>query len=141
METKPKKKRKPPVYPPISTTERAKELGRLGGIKSGIRRRERIAMREVCEKRLNEKLSNGKSVQQNLIEKAEELCFGNTAKLTDLVKFLEFLRDTSGQKPVERVAQTDTDGNDVPQNDLSKVPTETLIEMAKAAGVADADKK
>lgn len=134
---------KPNVKLPPMTSERAKVVGRLGGLKTAQNRRERKALREVVEERLNAKLRNGKTVQQTLIEKAEELCLNKGAKLTDLVKFLEFLRDTSGQKPVEKVAQTDANGNDVPVNDLSKVDQKTLIEMAKAAGVVndDADKE
>ena len=132
-------KLRPRVKLPPLTSEKAKIVGRMGGLKAAQNRRERKAMKDVIEARLNEKLSNGKTVQENLIERAEKLCFGNQAKLTDLVKFLEFLRDTAGQKPVARVAQKDTAGNDVPKNDLSKVDTATLIEMAKAAGVADDD--
>lgn len=50
------------------------------------------------------------------------------------VRAFEVIRDTIGEKPVDKVAQTDGEGNDVPKNDLSKIPTETLLKMAKAAG-------
>ena len=118
--------------------EEAKKRGKNGGKKSAQVRRERKMLRQVAEEKLTEIMSNGKTMQDNLIQKAAKLAFED-AKLSDVIKFLEFMRDTSGQKPVEKVAQTDGEGNDVPKNDLSKVDTATLIEMAKAAGVADDD--
>ena len=58
------------------------------------------------------------------------------------VRAFETVRDTIGQKPVDRVAQTTSDGKDIPVNDLSKVPTATLLQMAERAGVnVDADEK
>lgn len=118
--------------------EEAKKRGKNGGKKSAQVRRERKMLRQVAEEKLTEIMSNGKTMQDNLIQKAAKLAFED-AKLSDVIKFLEFMRDTAGQKPVDKVAQTDTAGNDVPKNDLSKVDTATLIEMAKAAGVADDD--
>ena len=106
--------------------EEAKKRGKNGGKKSAQVRRERKMLRQVAEEKLTEIMSNGKTMQED-------------AKRSDVIKFLEFMRDTAGQKPVDKVAQTDTLGNDVPKNDLSKVDTATLIEMAKAAGVADDD--
>lgn len=118
--------------------EEAKKRGKNGGKKSAQVRRERKMLRQVAEEKLTEIMSNGKTMQDNLIQKAAKLAFED-AKLSDVIKFLEFMRDTAGQKPVDKVAQTDAAGNDVPKNDLSKVDTATLIEMAKAAGVADDD--
>ena len=118
--------------------EEAKKRGKNGGKKSAQVRRERKMLRQVAEEKLTEIMSNGKTMQDNLIQKAAKLAFED-GKLSDVIKFLEFMRDTAGQKPVDKVAQTDAAGNDVPKNDLSKVDTATLIEMAKAAGVADDD--
>ena len=118
--------------------EEAKKRGKNGGKKSAQVRRERKMLRQVAEEKLTEIMSNGKTMQDNLIQKAAKLAFED-AKLSDVIKFLEFMRDTAGQKPVDKVAQTDAAGNDVPKNDLSKVDTATLIEMAKAAGIADDD--
>lgn len=113
--------------------EEAKKRGKNGGKKSAQVRRERKMLRQVAEEKLTEIMSNGKTMQDNLIQKAAKLAFED-GKLSDVIKFLEFMRDTSGQKPVDKVAQTDGEGNDVPKNDLSKIPTETLLKMAKAAG-------
>lgn len=113
--------------------EELKKRQSNGGKKSAQVRRERKMLRQVAEEKLTEIMSNGKTMQDNLIQKAAKLAFEDS-KLSDVIKFLEFMRDTSGQKPVDKVAQTDGEGNDVPRNDLSKIPTETLLKMAKAAG-------
>lgn len=115
------------------TSEEAKRRGSNGGKKSVASRREKKMLRQVAEEKLTEIMSNGKTMQDNLIQKAAKLAFEDS-KLSDVIKFLEFMRDTSGQKPVDKVAQTDGEGNDVPKNDLSKIPTATLLKMAKAAG-------
>lgn len=113
--------------------EELKKRQSNGGKKSAQVRRERKMLRQVAEEKLTEIMSNGKTMQDNLIQKAAKLAFED-GKLSDVIKFLEFMRDTAGQKPVDKVAQTDGEGNDVPRNDLSKIPTETLLKMAKAAG-------
>ena len=103
--------------------EEAARMGRNGGKKSVQKRRERKALKE----QLLLLLENGNAQEQlctSLLEKA----------LSGDVRAFEVIRDTIGEKPVDKVAQTDGDGNDVPKNDLSKIPTETLLKMAKAAG-------
>lgn len=34
-------------------------------------------------------------------------------RLKDIIALLVFLRDTSGQKPVDKIAETDSQGNDL----------------------------
>ena len=108
---------------PPRTKSEARERGKKGGKKSGEARRERKALKE----QLLLLLETGNARQ--------ELCTALLDKaLSGDVRAFEVIRDTIGEKPVEKVAQTDGDGNDVPKNDLSKVPTEILLQMAKAAG-------
>lgn len=103
--------------------EEAKKRGQNGGKKSGESRRKRKALKEQLLLLL--KTGNAqKELCTALLEKA----------LSGDVKAFEVIRDTIGEKPVDKVAQTDGEGNDVPKNDLSKIPTETLLKMAKAAG-------
>lgn len=107
--------------------EEAKKRGQNGGKKSGESRRERKALKEQLLLLL--KTGNAqKELCTALLEKA----------LSGDVRAFEVIRDTIGEKPVDKVAQTDGNGNDVPKNDLSKVPMEVLLKMAKAAG-ADID--
>ena len=104
--------------------EEATRRGSKGGKKSVQKRRERKALKE----QLLLLLETGNAQEQlctSLFEKA----------LSGDVRAFEVIRDTIGEKPVDKVAQTDGEGNDVPKNDLSKIPTETLLKMAKEAGV------
>lgn len=105
-----------------------------GGKKSAKVRRERKMLRQVAEEKLTEIMSNGKSLQENLVQKLIVGALASDAKVKETLDVFVALRDTAGQKPVDKVAQTDGEGNDVPKNDLSKIPTETLLKMAKAAG-------
>lgn len=103
--------------------EEATKRGSKGGKKSVQKRRERKALKE----QLLLLLETGNA--------QEELCTSLFEKaLSGDVRAFEVIRDTIGEKPVDKVAQTDGEGNDVPRNDLSKIPTETLLKMAKAAG-------
>ena len=112
--------------------DEAAKNGQRGGKKSGEIRRRRKTLREdlIALLKTVKTTTDGKekTVQEgilaSLIMKA----------LTGDVKAFEVIRDTIGEKPVDKVAQTDGEGNDVPRNDLSKIPTETLLKMAKAAG-------
>lgn len=106
-----------------------------GGKKSAQVRRELKMLRQVAEEKLTEIMSNGKSLQENLVQKLIVGALASGAKVKETLDVFVALRDTSGQKPVDKVAQTDGEGNDVPVNDLSKIPTETLLKMAQAAGV------
>ena len=110
---------------PIRTKSEARERGKKGGIKSVEKRRERKALKEQLLLLL-ETGDTAESICAALIEKA----------LTGDVRAFETIRDTIGEKPVDKVAQTDGEGNDIPKNDLSKIPTETLLEMAKAAVIS-----
>ena len=108
---------------PVRTKGEARRRGANGGKKSGESRRKRKALKE----QLLLLLETGNA--------QEELCTALFAKaLSGDVRAFEVIRDTIGEKPVDKVAQTDGEGNDVPRNDLSKIPTETLLKMAKAAG-------
>lgn len=105
------------------TAEEAARMGRNGGKKSVQKRRERKALKE----QLLLLLETGNAQEQLCTSLFEKAVSGD-------VRAFEVIRDTIGEKPVDKVAQTDGEGNDVPRNDLSKIPTETLLKMAKAAG-------
>lgn len=119
-------------YTSNQNRDEAKKNGRKGGKKSGETRRRRKTLREdllallktVRETPEGEEKTLQDGILTALIMKA----------LSGDVKAFEVIRDTIGEKPVDKVAQTDGEGNDVPKNDLSKIPTETLLKMAKAAG-------
>lgn len=87
--------------------EEAREFGRRGGKRSGEARRERKALRECLDLLLRESVAgaDGKKhtradmISVALVEKA----------LSGDVKAFEVIRDTVGEKPVERVAVAEVD--------------------------------
>lgn len=108
---------------PVRSGNEARELGRKGGLKSGEVRRQKAELRKLgytgieSFDKLNELQS--KAIAKGNINaalKAEEL----KGKLAGLY--------------IEKVAQTKTDGSDIPVNDLSKVPTNVLLQMAERVG-------
>lgn len=77
------------------STSEARERGKKGGIKSGEARREKRLLKDLLEEALLIKTDTGNKyidITNALIKQAEE---GN-------VKAYETIRDTLGQKPVEK---------------------------------------
>lgn len=77
---------------PVRTKEEARERGRKGGIKSGEKRRERKTIREE----LLLLLSTGNNQKKMSVAVLEKAMAGDT-------KAFEVIRDTIGEKPVEKV--------------------------------------
>ena len=79
------------------TESEQREIRRRGGKKSGEKRRLRKSFREATKYLLNEKDENGETaiyrIVMRMIAEAES---GST-------KAAEFLRDTSGEKPAEKI--------------------------------------
>lgn len=97
------------------TQEEARELGRKGGIASGIARKEKKRMKDTINSILQMTLNPGTEADLDQIKSFTELKGKNLtveqalilqqvqkAKNGDL-QALTFLRDTSGQKPVEQI--------------------------------------
>ncbi|MGN0022651.1 MAG: hypothetical protein ACI352_01280 [Elusimicrobiaceae bacterium] len=115
---------------PVRSVSEARKKGRKGGVASGKKRRELKAFKDLLEAGLRQeiKTESGKSytraeyIALKLIKNAEN---GN-------IKAFEVVRDTIGQKPADKVeSKTEISVG----KDLSKLSTETLIKMAKAAAV------
>lgn len=112
------------------TKSEQRKIAQKGGIASGKKRRELKAFKDLLEAGLSQeiKTESGKSytraeyIALKLIKNAEN---GN-------IKAFEVIRDTIGQKPADKVeSKTEISAG----KDLSKLSTETLIKMAKAAAV------
>lgn len=89
--------------------KKARELGAKGGIASGEARRKKrdlkLAMQalleaEVTDKKTGETMSGAEAIAMAQYKKA----------LKGDAKAFELVRDTSGQKPVEKVEQVNIDG-------------------------------
>ncbi|MBR1777284.1 MAG: hypothetical protein IJ752_01705 [Alphaproteobacteria bacterium] len=86
------------------TKSEAKRRGKNGGKKSGEARRERKALKE----RLLLLLETGDTAESVAVALINKALSGN-------VRAFEVIRDTIGEKPVDKVAQTDGSGKDIPR--------------------------
>ena len=94
------------------TKEEAKAISRKGGINSGKARRNKALLKDcinilmeqkTLDPKTGKKVTGAEQLAVNLWLKA--LSEGDTAKAA---KAFEVLRDTSGQKPADKVEQTNT---------------------------------
>lgn len=84
----------------IPTSSEARENGRRGGKASGEARRRKKLLRECLEELLEREMTDKSG---NTVSGAEALAVKLFKKAMDgNVKAFEVLRDTSGQKPVEK---------------------------------------
>lgn len=88
--------------------EEAKRLGKKGGIASGKARREKKTLRQCLEILLERTLKDKKGIEMTGAEAVSLKVFEKALKGD--IRAFEVLRDTAGQKPVEKV-QMKTDIN------------------------------
>lgn len=89
---------------PVRSKEEARERGSNGGKKSGEKRRELKTMREMLNYLLTKEIENKKGEKATTLEavmvaQIKEALKGNT-------RAIEFIRDTIGQKPSEKLDVT-----------------------------------
>ena len=87
---------------PVSSKKEARERGRKGGLSSGEARRKRKTLKEE----LLLMLSDGDIQQKISLALINEAINGNNAG--SVTKAFEVIRDTIGERPVERVQATQT---------------------------------
>ena len=87
---------------PVSSTEEARERGRKGGLASGEARRKRKTLKEE----LLLMLSDGDIQEKISIALINEAINGNNAG--SVTKAFEVIRDTIGERPVDKVQATQT---------------------------------
>ena len=97
---------------PVSSKDEARERGRKGGLASGEARRKRKTLKEE----LLLMLSEGETQQSVTLALIEKAMSGDT-------KAFEVIRDTIGEKPVDKVESKQT------VLDMSKFSTEELKAM------------
>ena len=102
---------------PVSSTEEARERGRKGGLASGVARRKRKTLKEELLLMLSDS-----DIQQKIsLALINEAINGNNAG--SVTKAFEVIRDTIGERPVERVQATQT------VVDMSSFSTEEIKAM------------
>lgn len=101
---------------PVRTTEEARELGRSGGIASGEARRKKRAMKETLNILLDMATKDGELFDieeaQNLMQlEGKPITVEQAILVAQIIKATkgdtraaEYVRDTSGNKPVENIA-------------------------------------
>ena len=110
---------------PVRSNEEARKRGSAGGKKSGAVRRNKALLKDcinilmeqkILDPNTGKKITGAEQLSVNLWLKA--LSEGDTAKAA---KAFEVLRDTSGQKPADKIEQTNTnitiDFGDMPDGD------------------------
>lgn len=90
---------------PVKSKSEARERGRKGGIVSGEKRRARKTLREE----LLALLSDGDIQKRISLALIDEAINGNASK--SVARAFETLRDTIGEKPVDKVIIADVDKN------------------------------
>ena len=78
------------------TTEKAREIGKKGGIASGKKKRARKEFKEAIKTALTVVMEDNKTVQEIGIEALMEKFMKGDAKAFELI------RDTIGEKPTEK---------------------------------------
>lgn len=107
-------------------TERTKseqrEISRKGGIASGEARRRKKEFRELFESILSEDggAVNGQKVtrKEAIATKAITILISNETSTSEFLRAFEIVRDTIGERPIERIAMTDID-----QDTINEVET------------------
>lgn len=119
---------------PVLDKGEARRRGRNGGIASGKARQKRKELRELLEAALSlpdagRDMSNAEAIAAALVEKA---------KAGD-VRAFEAIRDTVGEKPVNRLDHTSTDGSltPAPRLDLAGLSINDLIRLTREAFAAE----
>ena len=105
-------------YIKAQTLEERKAAGRAGGIASGKTRRKKKTMRAIYESLAGQKV-NGETVQKlqgTLMKVKKDLTVEESIVLAQVLmaqagdtRAAEFLRDTAGEKPVEKVQIAEVD--------------------------------
>ena len=113
---------------PVRSKEEASERGRKGGLASGIARREKRTLRAALEVLLDRKLdglslTGREAVANALFEKA----------IAGDVQAFQELRDTVGEKPVDKQELSGPDGDPVALK--HEVSAEIADMLAKVKGV------
>jgi len=85
------------------TSEEQRKIAKIGGIASGEAKREKKLFKQILEEQLSKLNLNGKSNKEMSIEKIFSLLSSDKIKPNDYIRVMEFIRDTVGEKPTEKV--------------------------------------
>ena len=98
------------------TKENAAEMGRKAGIASGKAKRNKALLKDCLEILLNQKMSTKEGKKITGAEATAAALFKKA--LNGDTKAFELLRDTAGQKPIDKIEQVNTN-IDIDFSDIS----------------------
>lgn len=124
---------------PILDTERAQELGRLGGIASGVARRKKRTMKEAAQQILSGSLVFGDDTTKDILAllgidvptNADGIMLVATLKASrGDIEAARFVRDTGGEVPTSKVEVGGIEDKPIEVLDLSALTDAQLQELA-----------
>ena len=124
---------------PILDTERAQELGRLGGIASGVARRKKRTMKEAAQQILSGSLVFGDDSTKEILAllgidvptNADGIMLVATLKASrGDIEAARFVRDTGGEVPTSKVEVGGIEDKPIEVLDLSALTDAQLQELA-----------
>ena len=89
------------------------EIARKGAEARIEKQRKEKQMKEAAQEILLKEMPNGMILQDILLNNLAAKAGKEQATIQELLKTLEFLRDTAGQKPVDKKSYVDNDGQAV----------------------------
>ena len=92
---------------PVRSTEEARKRGAVGGVKSGEARRKKKLLKECLDELLEKEWENRKGEKHSGAEAISIALFKKA--LAGDMKAYEIVRDTAGQKPVDKVMLAEVD--------------------------------
>ena len=129
----------PEGHPPFKAGEEARELGREGGKKSGEARRARKTLREELLALLTQDITdkNGRQMKTQTAISASMI----KQALSGSTKAYEIIRDTIGEKPIDKVMVAEVDPETIREVETMILgDQEPEITPEETAGGDDADK-
>ena len=109
---------------PVRSKEEARERGRKGGKASGKARREKATIKQYLKWMLEEGNYDGKSGAEAIATSAVDKAIQGD------VKAMTFVRDTVGEKPVDKIQKIEVDPSVVEE-------VEGLLDEARASHTSD----
>ncbi len=107
------------LKPPINLRDEQREIRRKGGIKSGEVRRQLKTFKELLNEQLSEENINKKTLKEAITNRLLKLALNGN------LKAIEMVRDTIGEKPIER------------QEITNNTPVNVKIDLKKLKSIRD----
>lgn len=113
---------------PVRSKEEARKRGAVGGVKSGEARRKKKLLKECLDELLEKEWENRKGEKHSGAEAISIALFKKA--LAGDIKAYETVRDTAGQKPVDKVMLAEVDQETINEVEKMVLGEDDAIEKA-----------